>query len=33
MRWASLAIFFLDLGLGEVCAIGKPGTCLRREQA
>ena len=29
----SLAIFFLDLGLGEVLCLGTPGTCLRREQA
>ena len=32
VRWACLAIFFLDLGLGEVFALGTPGTCLRREQ-
>ena len=31
VRWACLAIFFLALGLGEVCAWGR-GTCLRREQ-
>ena len=33
VRWASLAIFFLDLGLGEDCTWGTPGTCLRREKA
>ena len=33
VRWACLAIFFLDLGLGEVFALGMPGTCLRRGQA
>ena len=33
VRWARLAIFFLDLGLGEDLCLGKPGTCLRREQA
>ena len=33
VRSASLAIFFLDLGLGEVLHLGTPGTCLRREQA
>ena len=32
-RWACLAIFFLALGLGEFFSLGKPGTCLRREQA
>ena len=32
VRWANLAIFFLALGLGEVCT-GTPGTCLQREQA
>ena len=32
VRWACLAIFCLDLGLGEVF-VGTPGTCLRREQA
>ena len=33
VRPACLAIFFLDLGLGEVFALGTPGTCLRRERA
>ena len=33
VRWACLAIFFLALGLGEVFALGTPGTSLRREQA
>ena len=33
VRWACLAIFFLDSGLGEVFALGTPGTCLQREQA
>ena len=33
VRWASLAIFFLALGLGDVLHIRTPGTCLRREQA
>ena len=32
MRRASLAIFFLDLELGDVFALGTPGTCLRREK-
>ena len=32
VRWACLAIFFLDLVLGEVF-VGTPETCLRREQA
>ena len=31
--WASVAIFFLDLGLGEVVLWETPGTCLRGEQA
>ena len=30
MRSASLAIFFLDLGLGEVLHLGTPGTCTRK---
>ena len=34
VRWASLAIFFLALGLGVFFLhLGTPGTCLRREQA
>ena len=33
VRRASLAIFFLDLELGDVFALGTPGTCLRRERA
>ena len=32
VRWACLAIFFLDLGLGEVF-VGTFGNCFRREQA
>ena len=33
VRSASLAIFFLDLGLGEVLHLETPGTCTRRLQA
>ena len=33
VRWASLAIFFLALGLGDFLHLRTPGTCLRREQA
>ena len=33
VRWASLAIFFLALGLGDFLHLGTPGTCLRSEQA
>ena len=33
VRSASLAIFFLDLGLGEVLHQATPGTCFRRQQA
>ena len=32
VRSASLAIFFLDLGLGEVLHLGTPGTCSRRHR-
>ena len=33
VRWASLAIVFLALGLGDFLHSGTPGTCLRTEQA
>ena len=33
VRSASLAIFFLDVGLAEVLHLGTPGTCSRRPQA
>ena len=33
VRWASLVIFFLALGLGDFLHLGTPGTCLRRERA
>ena len=33
VRWASLAIFFLALGLGDYLHLGTPGTCSRRLQA
>ena len=33
MRRASLAIFFLALGLGDYLHLGTPGTCSRRLQA
>ena len=34
VRWASLAIFFLALGLGDdFLHLRTPGTCFRREQA
>ena len=29
VRWASLAIFFLDSGLGDFLHLGTPGTCRR----
>ena len=33
VRWASHAIFFLALGLGDYLHLGTPGTCSRRLQA
>ena len=29
VRWASLAIFFLALGWGDILHLGTPGTCTR----
>ena len=33
VSWASLAIFFLALGLGDLLHLGTHGTCFRRQQA